>query len=466
MRLVGLRHTRLVRKPPRPTSRELVEQSLARIAEVDPLVSAVCTLDPTARAQADERDAESAGGTDRGPLHGVPLLIKDNVDTAGLSTTAGSLALAGAEPPAADAELVRRARAAGMVVVGKANLSEWANFRDGESTSGWSAYGGLTLNPYALNRSAGGSSSGSGAAVAAGMVALAVGTETDGSITSPAAYNGCVGLKPTVGLVPTSGVVPISASQDAPGALAGSVAGAAALLAVLADLPDLGAAAGPDGLVGKRLGVPRAPWWGYSRHADAAGEAALRLLSDAGAVIVDDVDLGELTTYGSDDEVAVLLAEFRSGLDDYLATRQGDGVPRTLADLLAFNRAHAEVELACFGQSILRGSTRGRRRRDGRLRRRPCPLRRGLARRDRPSAGRARPRRARDAVLPPGPPDRPGQRRARGRVVHQPDRDGRLPAADRARAPGRRAPGRGVVLGHGPQRGRPHRCRRRLRGRT
>ncbi len=247
------------------TSRDLVEQSLARVAEIDPLIRSVCTLDPTALARADERDAESAAGTTRGPLHGVPVLIKDNIDTAGLATTAGSLALteaAGVRPPAHDAELVRRVRAAGMVVLGKANLSEWANFRDGESTSGWSAVGGLTRNPHALNRSAGGSSSGSGAAVAAGIVTLAVGTETDGSITSPAAYNGCVGFKPTVGLVPTAGVVPVSASQDAPGPLASTVAGAAALLGILADLPALGGrgrrrrAATPGGQADR--GAPRA----------------------------------------------------------------------------------------------------------------------------------------------------------------------------------------------------------------
>ncbi|CAN5213355.1 amidase [soil metagenome] len=333
-------------------SRELVEQSLARIADVDAWVRAVCTLDPTALEQADERDAEAAAGTARGPLHGVPILIKDNIDTAGLATTAGSLALADAEPPTADAELVRRVRAAGMVVLGKANLSEWANFRDEESSSGWSGYGGLTRNPYALNRSAGGSSSGSGAAVAAGLVTLAVGTETDGSINSPAAHNGCVGFKPTVGLVPTSGVVPISSSQDAPGALAATVAGAAALLAVLADQPELGTAAAGDRLLGKRIGVPRGPWWGYSRHADAAGEQALQLLSDAGAVIVDDVDLGDLATFESDDEFSVLLAEFRAEVADYLATRVGTDVPRTLEDLISFPRAHADAALAHFGQSI------------------------------------------------------------------------------------------------------------------
>ena len=334
------------------TSRDLVERSLARLAEVDPLVRAVCTADPTALEQADARDAETAAGRARGPLHGVPLLVKDNVDTAGLATTAGSLALAAAEPPHHDAELVRRARAAGMVVLGKTNLSEWANFRDGESTSGWSAYGGLTRNPYALNRSAGGSSSGSGAAVAAGITTLAVGTETDGSITSPAAFTGVVGLKPTVGVVPATGVVPISASQDSPGPLATTVAGAAGLMEVLSGRSGYTAAATGVDLTGVRIGVPRGPWWGYSRHADAAGEEALRVLSAAGAVLVDDVDLGGLATFDDADELTVLLAEFRAGVAGYLATRPGPDAPRTLEDLVDFNRLHAEAELAHFGQSI------------------------------------------------------------------------------------------------------------------
>ena len=337
-------------------SREQVEACLARIVEVDPRVRAVCTVDPTALAQADRLDTEAAAGASRGPLHGLPVLVKDNIDTAGLTTTAGSMALAAAAAPGRDAELVRRLRTAGMVVLGKTNLSEWANFRDEESTSGWSAYGGLTRNPYALNRSAGGSSSGSGAAVAAGLASLAVGTETDGSITCPAAFNGCVGLKPTVGTVPTTGVVPISSSQDSPGPLASTVAGAAALLDVLAGSTGYAAAAAPDRLAGKRIGVPRAPWWGYSRHADAAGEEALRLLSEAGAVIVDDVDLGDLATFDSADELTVLLAEFRSEIAAYLATRTGADLPRTLEELVAFNERHAALELVHFGQSIFQAA--------------------------------------------------------------------------------------------------------------
>lgn len=333
-------------------SQQLVEERLDRIASVDPLIRAVCAPDPTALEQAAALDRERAEGHVRGPLHGVPVLVKDNVETAGLATTAGSLALAAADPPTQDAELVRRLRAAGLVVLGKTNLSEWANFRDDESTSGWSAYGGLTRNPYALNRSSGGSSSGSGAAVAAGLARLAVGTETDGSISCPAALNGCVGIKPTVGTVPTAGVVPISSSQDSPGALAPTVHEAAALLdALAADGKGYADAAVPAPLTGRRIGVPRAPWWGYSRHADAAGEEALRLLSAAGAQIVDPVDLGRLGTFGWDDELAVLMAEFRSEIAAYLATRTG-AVPRTLEELIAFNRAHADDELVHFGQSV------------------------------------------------------------------------------------------------------------------
>lgn len=334
-----------------------VERLLAHAAEVDHLVRAVCTPHPEALAQAARLDAEAAEGRSRGPLHGQAVLVKDNVETHDLPTTAGSLALADAPPPRRDADLVERLRAAGMVVLGKTNLSEWANFRDESSTSGWSAYGGLTRNPHALNRSAGGSSSGSGAAVAAGLADFAVGTETDGSITCPAAFNGCVGLKPTVGAVPTRGVVPIAASQDSPGPLTRTVAQAAALLDVLsATTRDPHAAhAVPGRLAGKRIGVPRATYWGYSAHADAAAERAVALLAAEGAEIVDGTDLSGLDARSEQvgaDELLVLLAEFRHGVEAYLATREGD-VPRSLAELVAFNTAHAGTELAHFGQSLL-----------------------------------------------------------------------------------------------------------------
>jgi amidase len=341
------------------SSEQETERLLHRIAEVDGLVSSVCTPNPHALGQARALDAESAAGAGRGPLHGRPVLLKDNLDTADLPTTAGSLALAGQPPPRTDAVLVRRLRKAGMVVLGKSNLSEWANIRDGASTSGWSAYGGLTRNPYALNRSAGGSSSGSGAAVAARLTPFAVGTETDGSISCPAAFNGCVGLKPTVGLVPTDGVVPVSRSQDAPGPLALTVRHAAALLDVLAgDGRDYASHAVAGRLAGKRIGVPRALFWGYSRHADAAAERAVGLLAAEGAVVVDGTDLDSMVDFGWEDELQVLLAELRTGLAGYLSGRPGDG-PRTLEDVVAFNREHADTELRYFEQSLFEAALDG-----------------------------------------------------------------------------------------------------------
>lgn len=333
------------------SSVEQVERALARMAEVEPLINSICTPAPDARDQAAARDAEQP----RGPLHGVPVLVKDNIDTADLPTTAGSLALADVPHPSADATLVRRLREAGMVLLGKTNLSEWANIRDDNSVSGWSAYGGLTRNPYALNRSAGGSSSGSGAAVGAGITRFAIGTETDGSITCPAAFNGCVGLKPTVGLVPRDGIVPISSSQDSPGPLTATVDEAAALLSVLTGTSYELPAAESKPLQGKRIGVPRKDYWGYSAHADGPAERALELLSAAGATVVDNTDLPPI---GWDDELLVMLAELRAGLAEYLATRPGSG-PRDLADIVEFNREHADRELPHFGQSLFERALAG-----------------------------------------------------------------------------------------------------------
>src|SRR3954454_4433284 len=327
--------------------------------EVEGLIASVCTRNGAALEQADRLDAEARDGRSRGPLHGRPVLVKDNVDTADLPTTAGSMALAELPHPGKDATLVRRLREAGLVVVGKTNLSEWANIRDDSSTSGWSAYGGLTRNPYGLNRSSGGSSSGSGAAVAAGITTFAVGSETDGSISCPAAFNGCVGLKPTVGVVPTTGVVPISASQDSPGPMARTVRDAAALLSVLAgNGTDYAAHAVAGRLSGKRIGVPRATYFGSSPHADAAAERAIGLLAAEGATIVDHTDLPAFAGSVWEDELVVLLAEFRSGLEQYLATRTGD-VPRTLKDVMTFNLEHADVELAHFGQSLFERALAG-----------------------------------------------------------------------------------------------------------
>lgn len=349
--------SRTVRSP--TGAEEHVERLLDRADTVEGLVNAICTPHPEALTRARDRDQEAADGRARGPLHGVPVLVNDNIDTHDQRTTAGSLALADAPPPDRDAPLVRRMREAGMVVLGKANLSEWANIRDFSSTSGWSAYGGLTRNPYGLNRSAGGSSSGSGAAVAAGLTPLAVGTETDGSISCPAAFNGCVGFKPTVGLVPTEGVVPIARSQDAPGPLAMTVREAAALLAVIADGDVDYASHAVDGrLAGKRIGVPRGAYWGYSTHADAAAERAVELLAAEGATIVDSTDLTAMDDFDWADELTVLLTELRADLPRYLATRSGD-VPRDLAEVVEFNRQHADTELAHFGQGLFEQALAG-----------------------------------------------------------------------------------------------------------
>lgn len=332
-------------------ARHAVDQAMARLDEIDGAVRAVCAVDGAAAEVATALDAEEAAGRRRGPLHGVPVVVKDNIDTAGLATTAGSLALAH-RPPARDAPLVRRLRAAGLVLLGKANLSEWANIRDPASTSGWSAVGGLTRNPYGLNRSPGGSSSGSGAAVAARIAPLAVGTETDGSITCPAAFNGCVGIKPTVGLLPAEGIVPISASQDTAGPMALSVGAAATLLAVLAgDGVDYAGAARTERLDGVRVGVPRAVFWGYSAAADAFAERALSALSSVGAEIVDPADLAQAADFDDAAEVTVMLSELRAGLGAYLPTR-GPDVPQTLAEVVDFNRRHTAEELRHFGQQF------------------------------------------------------------------------------------------------------------------
>ena len=327
------------------SSESETQQLLDRISAVDPLIASVCDLDPTALDQARRLDAERADGRVRSRLHGRPVLVKDNIDTAGLATTAGSLALAGS-PPARDAALVTRLREAGMVLLGKTNLSEWANIRDEHSSSGWSAHGGLTRNPYALNRSAYGSSSGSGAAVGARLAPYAIGTETNGSITTPAAACGTVGLKPTVGLVPTEGVVPISSTQDAPGPMALTVADTAALLDVLAGTSY---AEGLEPRVrGRRIGVPR-DVWGFSSVADEVAERALRLLAAAGAEVVE-VSLPTLKDFDWSAGLLLMLAELKHELARYLAERGAE--VRSLADVIAFNRAHADEELPWFGQGL------------------------------------------------------------------------------------------------------------------
>jgi amidase len=320
--------------------------ALDRIAEIDPQIRAVNAVNPHALAEAESADRETEAGRSRSPLHGRPVLIKDNIDTAGLASTAGSLALAD-EPPASDATLVRRLREAGMVVLGKTNLSEWANIRDEHATSGWSAHGGLTRNPYALNRTAWGSSSGSGAAIAARLAPFAIGTETNGSITAPAAACGLVGMKPTVGRVPTDGVVPISFSQDAPGPMTLTVAENAALLDVLAGTDTTSAL--EAGVHGRRIGVPR-DLWGYSAAADAAAERALAFLSAAGAEIVDGLALPGLKDIDGNHVLDLMLIQLVHSLPKYLTAR-GASV-RSLAEVVEFNRAHAAAEMPWFGQSL------------------------------------------------------------------------------------------------------------------
>lgn len=331
-----------------------VEAALARADRVEPLIASICTPNPAALDDAARLDAELKQGQRRSPLHGVPVLVKDNIDTTGLATTAGSLALVDVPPPATDAPLVTRLRDAGCVILGKTNLSEWANFRSARSSSGWSAYGGLTRNPYALNRTAGGSSSGSGAAVAAGITALAVGTETNGSIVCPAAVNGVVGIKPGVGLVPQQGIVPISHSQDTAGPMASTVAGAAALLTVLSGgREDYAAACAGQDLTGMTIGVPREPQlWGFTPALDELTEQALALLSANGVTIVDELVLPDSDF---ENELTVLFHEFKVDLAAYLKTRD-ESAPKSLADVIAFNTKNAAGELEHFGQELLERS--------------------------------------------------------------------------------------------------------------
>ncbi len=329
------------------TSAGLVDALLERIAAVDdptgPVgLRSVAARAPDARATAAERDAERARGELRGPLHGVPVMVKDNIEVTGLPGAAGSTALLGR--PATDAPLITRLRDAGAVVLASTNLSEWANIRSERSTSGWSATGGLVGNPWALDRSAGGSSSGSGAAVAAGLTPLAVGTETDGSIVCPASVNGVVGLKPTVGTVPTGGIVPISASQDSPGPLGRTVDDVARLYAVLAGR-------GPVDLDTPRPRMVHARSWTTGHPATDAGVTALiGALRAAGHPVVD----RDVATPGPEvvnDEFQVMLAELVDDLGAYLADRPGDGV-HSLADVVAFEHAHPDEELPYFGDEL------------------------------------------------------------------------------------------------------------------
>ena len=336
------------------TAAELVQAHVARIEALDragPALRSVIEVNPDAGEIARELDRERAAGRVRGPLHGIPVLVKDNVDTGDrMQTSAGSLALVG-RPAERDAPLVACLREAGAVLLGKTNLSEWANFRSSASSSGWSGRGRQTRNPYVLDRSPGGSSSGSGAAPAAGLAVAAVGTETDGSIVSPSSACCLVGMKPTVGLVSGRGVVPISATQDSAGPMARTVRDAAVLLGAMTAAPvDYAGACRADGLRGARIGVLREPWSGGNQHTDRVYEEALRAMREAGAVLVDPVAIDTIEEIRSSDvEQTVLLYEFRDGIDRYLASRRGAEVG-SLADLIAFNRRHADREMPYFLQ--------------------------------------------------------------------------------------------------------------------
>ncbi|MEY2574114.1 MAG: amidase [Verrucomicrobiota bacterium] len=350
----------------RHTSRSITQAYLERIQEVDkqgPALNSVIELNPEALAIAENLDGERKAGRVRGALHGIPVLIKDNIDTADrMQTTAGSLALVG-QPAPRDAYIVEKLRASGAVILGKTNLSEWANIRSKNSTSGWSGRGGLTRNPFALDRNPSGSSSGSGAATSANLCAAAIGTETDGSIISPASACGLVGIKPTVGLLSRSGIIPISHSQDTPGPMARTVADAAALLGALTGIdprdpatnssrgkaaPDYTAFLKTDALRGARIGVAR-NYFGFSEPVDKLMADAIDAIKRAGATLIDPADIASSSQLGPAENM-VLLFELKADLNRYLAERAMKDGPRALADVIKFNEANRATEMPYFGQ--------------------------------------------------------------------------------------------------------------------
>ncbi len=353
----------------RLTSRALTEHYLMRIRTLDadgPRVNSVIEVNPDALAQADAADAARSGGRMLGPLHGMPVLLKDNIDTADrMSTSAGSLALA-EHHARRDAAVVQRLRTAGAVILGKTNLSEWANFRGNKSSSGWSGRGGQTKNPHVLDRSPCGSSAGSGAAVAADFCIAAVGTETDGSIICPASLNGIVGLKPTVGLLSRSGIIPISASQDTAGPMARTVRDAALLLngmlgrdatdssmrGIPAGLPtDYTRTLTNDGLRGMRIGVAR-NHFGFDVRVDRLMEDAIKVMRDRGATIIENANVPNAEKYGPQ-EYEVLLHEFKAGLNAYLGALPATVPIHSLAELILWNEKNQDAELQWFGQETL-----------------------------------------------------------------------------------------------------------------
>jgi amidase len=351
------------------TARLLTQSYLERIIHLDgkgPTLRSVLETNPDALAIADALDAERRAKGPRGPLHGIPILVKDNVDTHDkMTTTAGSLALEGSIPPR-DSTVAERLRAAGAILLGKTNMSEWANIRSDKSSSGWSARGGQCRNPYVLDRNPCGSSSGSGAAVAASLCAAAIGTETDGSIVCPSNNNGLVGIKPTLGLVSRAGIIPIAHSQDTAGPMARSVRDAAILLGAIAGIDPRDAATSdspghieadytkfldPNGLKGARIGVARKGVTGFNRDVDRLFADAIAVMQKLGAVIVDPAEIPHMNDY-NDSELEVLLYELKADLNAYLATLGPSARVKTLADVIAFNEAHKDREMPCFGQEL------------------------------------------------------------------------------------------------------------------
>ena len=355
-------------KSGRFTARSLVEKYSSRIDEIDkhgPAINSVIELNPEALAIAGALDQERKIKGPRGPLHGVPVLIKDNIDTADrMMTTAGSLALLGSKP-AKDSYVAEKLRAAGAVILGKTNLSEWANIRSSHSTSGWSGRGGLTKNPYALDRNPCGSSSGSGAGVSANLCAAAIGTETDGSIVCPSSSNGIAGIKPTVGLVSRSGIIPISHSQDGAGPMCRTVRDAAIMLGALTGVDprdsftansqgksatDYAQFCDPAGLKGARIGVAR-KYFGFNDAVDALMEQSLDVMKQQGATVIDPAEIETLGKFDKS-ELLVFLYELKADLNSYLAALGPDAPVKTLRDIIDFNERNRHKEMPYFGQDL------------------------------------------------------------------------------------------------------------------
>ena len=350
------------------TSRSLVEKYAERIHELDkqgPAVNAVIEMNPDASAIAEALDRERQAKGPRGPLHGVPVVIKDNIDTADrMMTTAGSLALVGSKP-SKDSLVAQRLRAAGAVILGKTNLSEWANIRSSHSTSGWSGRGGLTKNPYALDRNPCGSSSGTGAGVSANLAACGIGTETDGSIVCPSSSNGLAGIKPTVGLISRAGIIPISHSQDSAGPMCRTLRDAAIMLGTMTgvdpDDPATAASAGksqtdyaqfcdPNGLKGARIGVAR-KYFGFNDAVDALMEQSLDVMKKQGATVVDPADIATLGKFDNS-ELVVFMYELKADLNAYLSRLGPDSPVKSLQDIIEFNERNREKEMPYFGQDL------------------------------------------------------------------------------------------------------------------